>query len=405
MAEAPYTIPSEANTPFPPSFQPDVNSTRAYLNRHQQRLQSKLYEIGPKTQERLNKANARIHRENEKIRRELISLEAKIAQVKSNPHLSHEKKIKLLQKLQKKIAKLRAKLKPPIPFFMITERLEKIVNDSSLSKKEKKERIERIRQEAGLSRREMRELFTGRLEKIYKTAKEELLRHRNVLLNGMQNQLREIERTKGSDSPEAASLRSEIQEIENVFKTHLNCLEANRSFYGSLYGGKSCIKRTFGAIGSAFKKIGSFFKKVISFSPIGLLSRVPLFRAFVAPILEVVNRVVDMCFRVIDVCRDIIKGVRDFFRNPLAMFKRALSFAANLIKRNWPLIAQLVFRFIPVVGQALAPIAETLLKAYTFTKTANRYVKQAFQNWIQRPTNWIHEKVNGLWERWVGSNI
>jgi hypothetical protein len=308
--------------------------------------------------------------------------------------------------LHKKLNELRSKLRRPIQFIAITKKIEAIINNSSLSKKEKKERIEEIRKEAGLSRREMREIFTGRLEKIYNAAKKEVDGYRKVVLNNMQNRLKETERVYGYSSPEAAEMRSEIKEVENVFKPYLTQLESNRSFCKGLYGGKSCIKRTFGAIGGAFKKVGSFLKNVVKWSPIGLLAQVPILRSFLSPILDVVNRAIDLGTRVFDIGRGLVKGVRDFFRNPLATIKKAARFAWDMFKKNWKWITPLALNAIPVIGQVLAPIARTAIRAYTIGKMAYNSGKQLYEttrNLIRRPANWIYEKVNGLWDNWVGS--
>lgn len=364
----------ETQTSVAASFQPDRASVTAYLKQHQERLQAKLYEIGPKTQQRLEAANLRIHQQNDKIRAEMAEVSTKISQIQADPTLSPKQKVKQIQNLQDKLTELRRQIKALINFIGITQELEAIINDRLLTKQQKKERIEQIRKAAGLTRREMRELFTGRLEKIYRAATQEVESYQKAVLDNSRTRLKEIKNTQGADSPAAVKLRAEVQAIEATFKPSLQHLEANRSFYGSLYGGKNCIKRTFGAIGStigeAFKKAGSFLKKAVSWSPIGILGRIPGIRSLVEPILTAVNKAIDLASQPLQLIKKTAQWTRDFFRNPWQTLKKAGRSVIDLIKKNWRWLTPLALNAIPGVGPALARIARPLIRLYSVGKLA-----------------------------------
>ncbi len=331
-----------------PTFKADAGSALVYIKQHGQRLLAKVFEIGPKTQERLNKVN---------------------------------------EKRQQKGL-------PPLDFKKITQDLLEILKDTSLSKTEKKDRIEVLRKESGLSRKEMRELFTGRLEKIYKASKQEIESYRKSLLANLQDELKVVEQTQGKGSPAALELQAEIQEIENTFKPYVEQLEAHRSLLGGLYGGKSCIKRTFGAIGSAFKKLGSFLKTVVAWSPIGLLGRVPGIRALVSPLLEAVNKVIELASRPLRLIKKTVEWTRDFFRNPWRTIQRGIRKVGNFLQDNWRWMAPLALNAIPGLGPLLSQVSAAAIRGYALGNTAYNTIKElGQQSW-----GWVNDSWNGLKE-------
>lgn len=328
-----------------PTFKADAGSALAYLKQHGQRLLAKVFVIGPKTQERLAKAGL-----------------------------------------------------PPLAFKQITKNIMDILNDATLTKAEKKDKIEALRKETGLGRKEMRELFTGRLEKIIKASKAEVESYREALLNNLTDELNTIEATQGKNSPAALELRAEIDKVENVFKPYIEQLEANRGLLGGLYGGKSCIKRTFGAIGSAiggaFKQIGSFLKKVVAWSPIGLLGRVPGIRTLVSPILEAVNKVIDLATQPLRIIKKTFEWTRDFFRNPWQTIHRGIRKVGSFLKDNWRWLTPLALNAIPGVGPLLSHVSASAIRGYELGKAAYNTIKDiGRQTW-----DWANDSWNGLKE-------
>lgn len=332
----------------PASFRPDAASAMAYVQQHQLRLLAKLFEIGPKTQERLNKVKHRLR----------------------------------------------------MPFKALTKAAHDIASNTSLSKKQKKARMEELRKASGLSRKEMRELVTGRLEKIYAAAKKEAQSYYKSVRDNLETQLKEVELTHGADSPAATQVRSQIERVDQVFQPYMDRLESNRSFLKSLYGGKSCIKRTFGAIGSAFKKVGSALKTAVKWSPIGLLNHVPLIKNFTSPIISAVNRAIDFAARPLHLIKQAVSWIKSFVQHPWSTIKRGVSKVGEFLKKNWTWLTPLALNFVPVVGPALSRIARPLLRAYRLGKMAYQQGKQIYQNVktvVQGTWAWAKETATNWW--------
>jgi len=118
---------------------------------------------------------------------------------------------------------------PPVNLQATTQEIENIMNNPSLSDKEKKKQIAAIRKRLGLGKKDMKTLFTQRLKKIYENVAAQIhIRLQNTV-----------------DPTEQARLTQLLQQYES-----------KASIYNSMF------KSVWSKMGGAFKKIGGFFKKV-----------------------------------------------------------------------------------------------------------------------------------------------
>ncbi len=126
-----------------------------------------------------------------------------------------------LQALAKANQRLARDGKAPVAITRVTQEIEDIAHDSSLTDKNKRRMINDIRKRLGLKKGEMKTLFTKRLEKIY-------------------GEMIQVARIQGVTGPK------------------LEELEKTKSLYKSMYKPGGCIKKLFKGIGSFFKGVGQF---------------------------------------------------------------------------------------------------------------------------------------------------
>ncbi len=118
---------------------------------------------------------------------------------------------------------------PPINLQSTSQEIENIMNNPALSDKEKKKQIGALRKKLGLSKKDMKTLFTQRLKKIYESA--------------------------------AAQIRLRLQNsTDPVEKQRLTQLLQQYESKASLYN--SMFKSFWSKLGGAFKKIGSALMKI-----------------------------------------------------------------------------------------------------------------------------------------------
>ncbi|MBL7686080.1 MAG: hypothetical protein JNK65_08625 [Deltaproteobacteria bacterium] len=146
--------------------------------------------------------------------------------------------------------------KAPIDFLKTTQEIERIMNDPNLSDKDKKDRIGKIRKDLGLSKGDMKKLFTKRLAKIYDEAKKQL----ELRIKNFENAVKQAEKTYGKDSPQALAAKQRLEMAKNLLGPKLEEYKGKSSLYGSMFPSGGFWSK----LGGAFKKIGGFVKKVAS---------------------------------------------------------------------------------------------------------------------------------------------
>jgi chromosome segregation ATPase len=151
--------------------------------------------------------------------------------------------------LDKVNEKLRNQGKSPIDFAATTRQIEGIMSESGTSPKEKKEKIEALRKQLGLSKGEMKRLFTKRLSRIYKQKAEQLRQYRDAQIAQLQAQITQAEKIYGPNSPQVTELKRRETALRQTLDPMIQSLSERGKFYGSLYP-------------SFWSKIGGFFKKL-----------------------------------------------------------------------------------------------------------------------------------------------
>lgn len=164
---------------------------------------------------------------------------------------------KVLEKLSQVNQKRAEKGLDPINLLQVTDRLEAIYQDSSLSEKQKKEKIEQLRKELGLSKGEMKALFTKRIEAAYKNAEKRLSAFEKAKSAQLQAELKQAEASYGKDSAQAKAVRDKLETLKSSLEPERNKLKAHAKFFGSLYPG------FFSKLGGFFKKVGQGLSKVL----------------------------------------------------------------------------------------------------------------------------------------------
>jgi hypothetical protein len=162
---------------------------------------------------------------------------------------------KTLEKLSKVNQKRSAKGMAPLSLPLVTEKLEAIYKDSALSDKQKKQKIEQLRKQLGLSKGEMKALFTKRIEAAYKNAEKRLAAFEQAKSEQLKSELQQAEATHGKDSAQAKAVQGKLDSLKSSLEPERQQLKAHAKFFGSLY------PSFFSKLGSAFKKIGQVLSK------------------------------------------------------------------------------------------------------------------------------------------------
>jgi len=174
-------------------------------------------------------------------------------------------------------ARLHSEGMPPIDYAQTVQDLQDIENSSSDSK-DKKEKIENLRKSLGLSKKEMKRLFTKRMARLYREATKRLETFRDSQLTPMKKALSNSEKVFGAQSPQAMDFKDRLQSLEQNLDSQAKDYQNNGKFLGSLYPG------FWARLGNFFKKVGqglwhalSFIKPLIRFIPgIGTLASVAI---------------------------------------------------------------------------------------------------------------------------------
>jgi hypothetical protein len=165
------------------------------------------------------------------------------------------------ERLSEVNAKRAQKGKSPIDFTKTTHDIESIMNDLSLSDKEKKDKISQMRKQLGLSKKDMKKLFTKRLGKIYQRAADQI----KDQLGQLKASVKEAEKTFGKNTPEAAEARERLQTAQNQLQPKLDRYQHQASLYKNMFPGFwSKIVGFFKKIGSGLAKIGKAFTRIMN---------------------------------------------------------------------------------------------------------------------------------------------
>ncbi len=214
---------------------------------------------------------------------------------------------KTLARLAEVNGKRQAKGQAPIDLQKVTKQLEAIQEDRGLSAKEKKQRVEALRKALGLSKGEMKELFTQRLGRIYKAAEKSLAAFQKAKESQIKAELKQAEALHGKNSPQVHAVQSKLRALQAQLNPEKRRLAESGGFYRSLYPG------FWSKLGGFFKKIGTGFFKVL-----GGLGAVLRFLPGVGPLASRVLGSVKFLFRGFRVdkfFKNLGKGVLDTVRD------------------------------------------------------------------------------------------
>ena len=158
--------------------------------------------------------------------------------------------------------------RPPLNFSSINQDVEKIMNDPSLDDKKKKEAVEDLRKRLGLSKKDMKKLFTKRLARLHSEAAQKI----QARLKEFERKALDAEKIYGKDSPQAIAAHHRLENARNNLKSELekqqHISSLCKSFYPSFWG----------KIGGFFKKVGHVFKNIAQ-----VISKV---MNFISPVLN-----------------------------------------------------------------------------------------------------------------------
>ena len=182
---------------------------------------------------------------------------------------------KVLEKISELNQKRTGKGLEPISMPKVTRQLEAIYRDSSLSEKQKKEKIEQLRKQLGLSKGDMKKLFTKRIEAAYKSAEKRLADFERAKSEQLNSELKQAEANYGKDSAQAKSVSDKLATFKSSLDLEKQNLKAQAKFFGSIY------PSFFSKLGAAFKKFGQIFSKVL-----GILAQALRFIPALGPVVS-----------------------------------------------------------------------------------------------------------------------
>jgi hypothetical protein len=243
---------------------------------------------------------------------------------------------KTLENLSKVNQKRSAKGMAPLSLPLVTQKLEAIYKDSALSDKQKKEKIEQLRKQLGLSKGEMKALFTKRIETAYKNAEKRLAAFEQAKSEQLKSELQQAEASYGKDSAQAKAVQSKLDSLKSSLEPERQKLKAHAKFFGSLY------PSFFSKLGSAFKKIGQVLSKGLS-----VLAKVVRFIPALGPAVA-----------------GALRSVQSLFQGKIGQFGKSLMEILSSAKNLLPMIPGVG----PIASFAVTGI-EAIVKATRGAKT------------------------------------
>lgn len=157
--------------------------------------------------------------------------------------------LSIQQKLDQTNQKLNAKGHPPLNYEKTMRMMESITNNPNLDSKQKKNQIKELRKQMGLSKKEMKSLFTKPLAKAYQGAADDLKRFLKTKESQLNQELNLAEKIHGKNSPQAQAIQRRFKLLKTSLQPEIDRLSEKSNFYSSMYP-------------SFWNKFKGFFKKV-----------------------------------------------------------------------------------------------------------------------------------------------
>ncbi len=182
--------------------------------------------------------------------------------------------------LQKANDRLVRKGLPPVDFVEVTREIESIARDPNRTDKEKRAAMNDVRKRLGLSKGEMKKIFTGRLANLYAEA------------------VKDLRSVEGSNA-NLIQLRQQ--------------LEATQGLYKSMYKPGGCIKKVFSGVGKFFKKVAPWAAALLPvLGPVA--ATVMKAVSVVTKVVSTVKKVVATAKKVVSAVQTGIGVVKDLYR-------------------------------------------------------------------------------------------
>jgi hypothetical protein len=319
----------------------------SFIYQEQQRLEEAKYTFSPEERARVDQFNAERAQENARLEGELAGLDAQIAQERA-AHPGQE--TRRLRDLLHQRGEVAARIKPPLDLARVTAEVEAVMNDSSLSDKQKQQALEDLRNKYGLKKHggpvSMHDTFTGRLARLTKDSMHRLDEARKTAERALDAQIREAERKYGRRSPEVAALKAQKAQLSAMYKEERSLLSAQESFLHRAFRKKK--RGLFARIKNAFKKLGrgianvakSAFKAVTSLGKGLLKGAGALFRGDLKGAF-----------------RAVTTGIKDTVHHAFQALRSAVPLVTSLIPGMAVLMA------IPKVGGFITKVQQGLVDA------------------------------------------
>jgi hypothetical protein len=213
------------------------------------------------------KANKKRLESNEKHQKKANEIGEEMAKVAQDPKLLKDPK-----KMEKKLTELQKKMdgelkciRPPFTLAGVTRQVDDIMNDKSLSAKEKSKQVDQIRKDYGLPKRgdgSMSKVVTGPLSKVYKESAKRLDGLGKEIEKAGEERMKSVEKAYGKGSPEAKAAKktveADIKSAKLAQKKEHDDVKAKGDQLGNLY--PSPWKKFLNIIGGILGAIGSVMK-------------------------------------------------------------------------------------------------------------------------------------------------
>ncbi len=141
---------------------------------------------------------------------------------------------------------------PSLDVVSVTDEIESIADNTTLSDQEKRRSINDVRKKYQLSKGEMKKLFTKRLERISKDMTEMLTRHDSEIRDEQSRAVAQY----GAGSPQAIWATQRADALQRVTQPMKESLEQKGKLYNSMYKPGGCVKKAFKGVGGFFKSVG-----------------------------------------------------------------------------------------------------------------------------------------------------
>lgn len=179
---------------------------------------------------------------------------------------------KTTAQLSKLNSKLRAQGKSPLDWATSVRQIEDIRTGSG-SEKEKKSRIEQLRKQMGLSKGEMKKIFTQALAAIHQKAANRLQAIQKQKQAQFGQELRTAEQVFGKNSPQVQAMQETHHAVMRQFESAKQTHQQQAGFYKKLY------PSFWSKLGGVFKKIGGGILRAVQ-SVGSILKKIPVIGSF-----------------------------------------------------------------------------------------------------------------------------